>query len=84
MPFLFEEILEAILPRAIYSNTPTEDHDMPIDGVKDCMAYIERVAKQRGLPCKAMAEHPECGHDFPPEQREHAYAFIDDVLGGSA
>lgn len=80
MPFLFEEILEAILPRAIYTNTPTADHDMPIDGVKDCMAWIERVAQERDLPYKALAEHPECGHDFPPEQRENAYAFIDSIL----
>jgi hypothetical protein len=41
----------------------------------------DTVAKVSGLfrPGKLVTAYPDCGHDFPPEIRQQAYAFLDRV-----
>ncbi len=80
MPVLFEEILEAILPGAIYINAPVKDAGMPKKGVDVCVDYIRKISNETGLPLNLLVEHPDCGHDFPAEQRENCYNFIDKQL----
>lgn len=82
MPVKFEEIIEAILPRAIYVNAPVKDSNFEKNGVEVCMEYIRKTAQDRGLSLELLFEQPDCGHDFPPEQRKNCYAFMDKILNG--
>jgi hypothetical protein len=34
----------------------------------------------QGHPDRLRVEHPDVGHDFPPEMREEAYKLFDAVL----
>lgn len=82
MPFEFSEVLGAISPRAVFINAPTGDTNFALEGVLECLAAAQPVYALYGAHGKLEAAHPECGHDFPPEVREQACAFIDSVLKG--
>jgi hypothetical protein len=45
-------------------------------------AAARPVFKLYGHPDRLRVEHPEVGHDFPPEMREAAYKLFDKVLAG--
>ncbi|MCE5310175.1 MAG: alpha/beta fold hydrolase [Acidobacteriales bacterium] len=78
VPFDFTEILGAIAPRPIFINAPTGDSNFEVSGVKDCVAaalpVYTRIFK---APDRLAAVHPGAKHDFPPEVRRQAYAFLD-------
>lgn len=76
MPFDFTEVLAAIAPRAVFVNAPVGDANFELSGVKDCLAAAGPVYDLLGAGSRLVAEHPDCGHDFPPATRERAYAFI--------
>ncbi|HBN83130.1 MAG TPA: acetylxylan esterase [Clostridiales bacterium] len=80
MSVKFEEILEAILPRAMYVNAPKSDSNFDQEGVKECMKYIRHVAAKQNMTLNLLVEQPDCGHDFPKEQRENCYVFIENML----
>lgn len=80
MPFDFTEVLAAIAPRAVYINAPVGDDNFEVSGVKDCVFAAGPVYALLGAAEKLVAEHPDCGHDFPPDTRERAYAFIAEAL----
>ena len=80
MPFDFSEVLAAIAPRAVFVNAPVSDGNFDLAGVKDCLTAARLVFRLHSAENRLRAEHPDCGHDFPPAVREHAYAFIDEVL----
>jgi dienelactone hydrolase len=82
MPFDFTEILAALAPRAVFINAPLHDDNFEVSGVQDCLEAAQPIyALFQATPCLA-ARHPDCGHDFPPEVREAAYAFVDQALRG--
>ena len=81
MPFDFTEILGAIAPRAVFVNAPAGDSNFDLSGVQDCLNAAAPVYALHGAPDRLAAQHPDCGHDFPPAVREAAYAFIDRALG---
>jgi len=76
LPFDFSDILLAIAPRAVFVNAPLHDSNFAVEGVKDCLMRVENKFPDRRL----VVEHPDCGHDFPPDVRERAYRFLDRVL----
>jgi hypothetical protein len=80
MPFDFTEVLAAIAPRAVFVNAPTGDGNFEVSGVEDCLLAAGPVYDLLGARQRLVAEHPDCAHDFPPETRERAYAFIAKVL----
>jgi len=80
MPFDFTEILAAIAPRPVFVNAPTGDSNFEVSGVRDCLEAAAPVYALLGAREKLAAVHPNCAHDFPPEIREAAYAFIDKAL----
>lgn len=82
MPFDFTEVLGAIAPRAVFVNAPTGDSNFELSGVEDCLRAARPVYELLGAGQRLVAAHPEGGHDFPPEVREAAYAFVDEALGG--
>jgi hypothetical protein len=48
--------------------------------VDDVAAAARPVYKMFGAEKKLRVEHPDCGHLFPKEMRETAYAIIDAQL----
>jgi len=72
MPFDFPDVLRAIAPRAVFINAPTNDSNFEVSGVVDCV----RAASKAFAPGNLTAVYPDAGHDFPPEIRREAYAFL--------
>jgi dienelactone hydrolase len=79
LPFDFSEILLAIVPRAVFVNAPLHDSNFDVEGVNACVTKVKRK-----FPAdRFVVEHPDCGHDFPPDVRERAYRFLDRELGST-
>lgn len=81
LPFDFPEILGAIAPRAVFINAPKGDTNFEVTGVEDCVraagTVFESIFHQRD---RLQVRYPDAGHDFPPEVRREAWAFLDHVL----
>ena len=80
MPFDFPEVLAALAPRAVFINAPENDENFEVSGVRDCVRAATPVFRLFGAEDKLQTAHPECKHDFPPEVREQAYAYMDAML----
>jgi acetyl esterase/lipase len=77
MPFDFPEVVAAFAPRAFLASAPLHDDNFEVSGVKDCIAAVRPVYQLLGAKEKLAANYPDCKHDFPPEAREVAYAWLD-------
>jgi dienelactone hydrolase len=73
MPFDFPGVLISIAPRAVFINAPVRDANFDVTGVRESVEAARPHFKNGRL----VAIHPEAGHDFPPEVRKQAYAFLD-------
>ena len=80
MPFDFTELIAALAPRPFFINAPLKDTDFEVAGVKDCLKASAPVYELLGAKDSLVAVHPDVGHDFPPETREAAYAFVNKWL----
>jgi dienelactone hydrolase len=80
MPFDFTEVLGVIAPRPLFISAPLHDANFEVSGVRDCVHAAEPVYKLLGASQHLNIVYPDCEHDFPPEVREHAYQFLDNVL----
>jgi acetyl esterase/lipase len=81
VPFDFYEILGAIAPRAVFSNSPTGDSNFDIGGVKKAFAEARKVYDLLDVKAdKLRVSIPEAAHDFPPAVREEAYEWLDAQL----
>ncbi len=69
MPFDFHDILGQIAPRPIFVNAPLHDANFEVSGVDDAIRQSRHPAIH--------VEHPDCEHDFPPDVRQIAYAWLD-------
>lgn len=76
-PFDFKEVIAALAPRAFFSNSPVNDGNFAVAGVKKGIADVSEVYRFLGAENKLKVVYPECKHDFPLEVREEAYRFID-------
>jgi len=76
LPFDFSDILLAIAPRAVFVNAPLHDSNFDVEGLKDCLMRVKSKFTDRRLA----VEHPDSGHDFPPDVRGRAYRFLDRAL----
>jgi pimeloyl-ACP methyl ester carboxylesterase len=77
MPFDFPDVLAAIAPRPVFINAPLRDANFDSSGVDDCVLAVKGLYGER-----LIVVHPACEHDFPPEIRAQAYAFLERSLGG--
>jgi hypothetical protein len=77
MPFDFTEIVAALAPRPFLASAPTHDDNFDVEGVKDCIAAASPVYGLLGAKERLSANYPDCAHDFPPEVRAVAYAWLD-------
>jgi pimeloyl-ACP methyl ester carboxylesterase len=80
VPFDFHEVVAAIAPRAFLSVSPLGDDNFAVAGVRKAIAEASRVYALLGVPDRLAARYPDCGHDFPPAERQATYAFIDRIL----
>jgi hypothetical protein len=78
VPFDFNEIVAAIAPRAFFSNSPTNDSNFDVNGVRKAFAEAQKVYDLLKVKeGRLHAEIPEAGHDFPPDVREKAYRWLE-------
>ncbi|AMV30476.1 Acetyl xylan esterase (AXE1) [Pirellula sp. SH-Sr6A] len=80
VPFDFDDVLISIFPRAIYVMAPLHDANFDVTGVKDVLAKVEPVYEQANAREKLKAAFPDAAHEWPADQRDAAYAFIDAIL----
>ncbi len=77
VPFDFPEVVAAIAPRAFLASSPLKDDNFEVSGVRDCIAAARPIYTLLGVRDNLQANHPDCGHSFPPEARKVAYEFLD-------
>jgi hypothetical protein len=75
-------MIGALAPRHTFIVAPTKDSNFRMDSVDRIVAAARPVFKLFGHEDRLKVEHPDCGHDFPPEMREAAYKLFDAVLAG--
>lgn len=78
MPFEFADVISSFAPRAFLAIAPIRDDNFAVDGVRDAMKGAEQAYAK--VPKELQARYPDAGHDFPPEEREAAYRFLDERL----
>jgi len=76
IPFDFHEMVGALAPRAIFINAPVRDSNFNWRSVARIGAAALPVYRLFGAPELIRIEHPDVAHEFPPEIREAAYAWI--------
>ena len=77
VPFDFTEIVGSFAPRPFLASSPVRDGNFEVSGVKETMIVAKPIYKLYGKQANLQANHPDCGHDFPPEARKVAYEFFD-------
>jgi pimeloyl-ACP methyl ester carboxylesterase len=80
MPFDFPELIGAIAPRAFFTNSPQQDANFDVEGVRVCIKAAQDVYHLLGVDDRLKAVYPVAEHDFPELQRLEAYDFLDREL----
>ena len=80
IPFDFDEVIAALAPRHFFSNSPLNDSNFDVAGVRQGIASAEKVYALLGAAENLHVSYPDAGHDFPPDIRLAAYRLIDRVL----
>ena len=80
IPFDFHELIGALSPRRVLISAPLGDSNFKWQSVDNIVKAALPVFKLHNAAENLRVLHPDCPHDFPPEIREQAYAWIDSVL----
>jgi hypothetical protein len=80
IPFDFYEVVAALAPRPFLSCSPLKDSNFDVEGVRKAVPEANKIYQLMGAPDALQVRHPDCPHDFPPEEREAAYRFLDRQL----
>ena len=80
IPFDFQEVIAAIAPRPFFSNSPLNDGNFDVEGVKKGIAEASVVYRFLNAEANLQVRYPNSQHDFPIEVRLEAYNFIDKIL----
>lgn len=80
IPFDFHEVIGALAPRACFISAPINDSNFKWKSVAGLTKAAEEVYELYRAPNALRVVHPDCGHDFPAQVREEAYAFFDGVF----
>ena len=80
VPFDFYEILAGIAPRGCYSNSPINDSNFEVEGVRKAFERAESVFALYGAESKLKLATPDALHDFPEPQRKEAYQWLKQQL----
>ncbi|MDA1232339.1 MAG: FG-GAP-like repeat-containing protein [Planctomycetota bacterium] len=77
IPFDFQEVLAAIVPRSIFINAPTGDDNFDNSGVRKVVAEVSKAFEVYGSGHGELtSRYPECAHDFPDDVRVEAYEWL--------
>jgi dienelactone hydrolase len=77
MPFDFTEVLGALAPRPVFINAPKGDTNFDVSGVRNCVDAAAPVYRLFTASDRLVPVYPDAGHEFPPDIRKAAYAFLD-------
>ena len=80
IPFDFDEVIAALAPRPFFSNSPLNDANFDVNGVKKGIAEATKVYGFLKARDNLQVRYPDAQHDFPTEVRLEAYRFIDKIL----
>ena len=80
IPFDFHELVGALAPRAFLALAPLRDSNFKWESVDRIIAAARPVYQLYGVPERLAVEHPDIEHDFPPDMREKAYAWLERFL----
>jgi len=80
IPFDFDEMIAAIAPRIFFSNSPIQDKNFNVEGVRKGIENASAVYRFLHVPANLQVFYPEAEHDFPPEIRQKAYQLLDSVF----
>jgi dienelactone hydrolase len=80
IPFDFHELIGSLAPRQVLIIAPKNDTNFNADSVDRIVQAARPVFKLHNREDRLRIEHPDCGHDFPPDMRETAYQLIDRIL----
>jgi pimeloyl-ACP methyl ester carboxylesterase len=80
IPFDFYEMVAGFAPRAFLTVSPIHDSNFDVAGVQKVIKSAAAVYKMHGVTDHLQARYPDAPHDFPPEDRQAAYAFLDKHL----
>jgi hypothetical protein len=61
----------------VFVGAPLKDTNSEVGGVRDCVAAARPVFKLLDAADNLEVVYPDAEHDFPPEVRARAYAFLD-------
>lgn len=79
-PFDFDKVISALAPRPFFSNSPVNDYNFDVGGVRQGIAIAFETYRRLGAEDNLQVRYPDAGHDFPTATRLEAYKFIDKVL----
>jgi dienelactone hydrolase len=77
MPFDFPEVVAALAPRAFLAVAPLHDDNFEVSGARACLELAQPIYEMLGAAEKIQSLYPDCGHDFPDDARQKAYAWFD-------
>lgn len=80
VPFDFYELVAALAPRPFFSNSPIDDGNFDVAGVRKAIPKAKRIYELFDSASNLVLKTPPCDHDFPTEIRAEAYAFLDQHL----
>ncbi|WP_153555915.1 alpha/beta hydrolase [Roseimaritima sediminicola] len=80
IPFDFHEMIAALAPRATLIVAPLHDSNFRPESVDKIARAARPIFELYGAGEALRIAHPDCDHDFPPEQRQRAYELFDQVL----
>ena len=80
VPFDFYEVVAILAPRPFFSSSPLHDSNFSVEGVKKGISEAMKIYSLLETKENLQVRYPNCEHDFPPEIRQEAYAFIDAAL----
>ena len=80
LPFDFYEVVAALAPRPFFTNSPLNDDNFDVKGVKKAVAKAQAVYELLGAGDLIQARYPDAKHDFPTAPRHESYRFIDEAL----
>jgi glycogen debranching enzyme len=76
IPFDFHELVGALAPRGLYVSAPLGDSNFQWESVHQIIESAKPVYSLYDVSASLVVRHPDCGHDFPEENRREAYAFM--------
>jgi hypothetical protein len=80
IPFDFHELIGALAPRPVFINAPVGDSNFQWRSVDVIVKAASAVYRLHRAEKNMLVEHPDCGHDFPEAQREHAYRWLQEKI----